>query len=80
MATILKVLGFIISYAPLILRIVREVEKLMGAYPGEEKREAAVRLIDEALAARGIVIDPQLVGAFVDLIVAVLNRLFWKRD
>ena len=60
MSMLLKIIGYVLRYGPLVLQVVREVEVLFGDKTGEEKLDAAMRLIKQALASRGVAFTDEM--------------------
>lgn len=68
--------GMVLRYAPIVIKAVRTVEKLMSDAPGEQKRKAAVDAILYAVAQFGFDLSQKVrdaIGKAVDLVVSVLN-------
>lgn len=80
MAVLLRIIGLIISWGPLVISSVRKVEVLFSGKTGPEKKEAAVGLIEDALSVKGIELTSQnlsIISGFIDFVVAALNA--WKQ-
>lgn len=80
MGFVLRIIGFIISWGPLVISSVRRVEVLLSQSTGQEKKTAALELIDEAFSARGTELTDQtlsMISGFIDFVVAALNA--WKQ-
>lgn len=84
MTVVLKAIGILITWLPIILKAIREIEVLFSDRPGEEKKAAAVRLIKEAFAARGIALTEEnmaMVSGLVDFAVGLLDAIRgWRKE
>lgn len=82
MPMVLRVIGLLLTWGPVVLKSVQQVEILLSKKPGEEKKAAAVELIKKALTLRGIEFDAKtenLVSGLIDFIVSALNAWgSWK--
>jgi hypothetical protein len=82
MSLILRAIGIILMWAPIVLSSVQRIEVLLTNKTGPEKKEAALGLIMEALKIRGVQITPQvttLVSGMVEFVVSLLNAWdSWK--
>lgn len=80
MGIVLRIIGLIIAWGPVIISSVRRVEILLSGSTGEEKKQAAISLVKDTLSLRGIELTDQtvsLISGFIDFIVAALNA--WKQ-
>jgi hypothetical protein len=84
MVLIIKILGLLITWGPVVLRAIQQVETLLGNKSGKEKKKAATELIKEGLALKGIEFDKDaqsMVSGLIDLSVSALNAWQgWKRE
>lgn len=84
MVFILKLLGVLLTWGPIVIRSVQQVETLLSDKPGLEKKTAAIELIKEAFALKGIEFDrnaQNMVSGLIDLIVSGLNAwTSWKAN
>lgn len=83
MSIVLKAIGILLTWLPLVIKVVREVEVLLSDRPGEEKKEAAMRLIKEAFAARGISLTKEnmnMISGLIDFAVGLLDAIrAWRK-
>jgi hypothetical protein len=84
MLFIVKILGLLLTWGPVVLRAVQQVETLLGNKSGKEKKKAATELIKEGLATKGIEFDENaqaMVSGLIDLLVSALNTWKgWKKE
>jgi hypothetical protein len=84
MALVLKIIGYVLRYGPLVLSIVREVEVLFGDKTGEEKLDAAMRLIKQALVSRGVAWTDEMqkiIRGILEMAVGALDMFkAWRKE
>lgn len=76
MAVVLRIIGLLLTWGPLVLSSIREVEVLLTGKTGAEKKEAARKLIQAGLMARGIELNKStesMISGLIDFVVSVLN-------
>jgi hypothetical protein len=79
MVFVIRLLGLLLTWGPIVLSAIKRVETILGNKPGDEKKKAAVELIREAFSIKGIEFDDNanaMVSGLIDLIVSSLNA--WK--
>ena len=83
MANVLKIFGLIITWAPMVLRIVQSVEQLIKG-TSEEKKAAAMKMVKEYFVARNIAWTAErekLFSALIDVAVQALNWFgAWRQN
>lgn len=84
MSMVLKIIGYILRYAPLVISVVREVEVLLNGKTGEEKLDAAMRLIKQALVARGIAWTDEMqkiIRGIIEMAIGALDMFkAWRKE
>lgn len=80
MAIVLRIIGLILAWGPLVLSAVRNIEVLLSDQSGDKKKAAALDLVKEGLSTRGVELSDgnlAIISGMIDFIVAVLNA--WKQ-
>jgi hypothetical protein len=76
MMLVLRIIGLVLTWGPIVLSAVKEVETLLSDKDGAEKKAAANKLIQTALNARGIELNAatqSMISGLIDFVVSVLN-------
>lgn len=76
MMVVLRIIGLLLTWGPVVLSAVKEVETLLSNKAGVEKKEAAKNLVQKTLSVRGIEMNPAteaMVSGLIDFVVSVLN-------
>lgn len=84
MGTVLRIIGLLLTWGPIILGAIQKIEVLIGANPGEVKKEAALNLVKDAFRVRGLEFSEAnavIVSTMIDFLVSVLNAWnLWKGE
>jgi hypothetical protein len=76
MMLVLRIIGLVLTWGPIVLSAVKEVEVLLSGKDGSEKKLAAKNLVQTALNARGIELNSateSMISGLIDFVVSVLN-------
>jgi hypothetical protein len=76
MMVVLRIVGLLLTWGPVVLSAVKEVEVLLSGKDGSEKKSAAKRLVQTAFEARGIELNTStetMISGLIDFVVSVLN-------
>jgi hypothetical protein len=76
MMLVFRIIGLVLTWGPIVLSAVKEVETLLSDKDGKEKKSAANKLIQTALTARGIELNSStqaMISGLIDFVVSVLN-------
>jgi hypothetical protein len=76
MVVVLRIIALLLTWGPLVLSSIKEVEILLSDKSGAEKKKAAHMLIQTGLTSRGIEITKStesMISGLIEFVVSVLN-------
>lgn len=73
---VLRIIGVLLTWGPIVLSSVKEVEILLSDTTGSQKKIAATKLVTTALDSRGIELNSateSMISGLIEFVVSVLN-------